>query len=279
MKKHDYLICVDSDGCAVDTMDIKHKRCFGPCMIREWRLDAWEKPILERWNEINLYSLTRGINRFKGLAMMLKEISGSYTLVEGIDSFVTWTEHAPELSNPALEKKIREMEQEIPVPTDTEIFRKALSWSKAVNTAIDELPWEEKRAFGGVKEAFEAVKSFADIAIVSAANKSAVLEEWERFGLLPLVDIMMCQEVGSKAYCIKTMLEEGYAADHILMVGDAPGDLDAAKINDVFFYPILVRHEQESWREFPAAAAIFHEGSFTPYEQKRIEAFYTNLCK
>ena len=29
-KQKDFLICVDSDGCAMDTMDIKHFRCFGP---------------------------------------------------------------------------------------------------------------------------------------------------------------------------------------------------------------------------------------------------------
>ena len=61
-----YLICVDSDGCAMDTMDIKHFRCFGPCMVKEWNLEPWAKPILQRWNQINLYTMTRGINRFKG---------------------------------------------------------------------------------------------------------------------------------------------------------------------------------------------------------------------
>ena len=31
------------------------------------------------------------------------------------------------------------------------------------------------------------------------------------------------------------------------MVGDAPGDMDAAESNGVQFYPILVNHEEESW--------------------------------
>ena len=38
-KDKDYLICVDSDGCAMDTMDIKHFNCFGPCMVAEWGLE------------------------------------------------------------------------------------------------------------------------------------------------------------------------------------------------------------------------------------------------
>ena len=79
-KKHDYLICVDSDGCAMDTMDIKHFRCFGPCMVEEWGLGQWAEPVLSRWNDINLYTMTRGINRFKGLAMALREINEQYTL-------------------------------------------------------------------------------------------------------------------------------------------------------------------------------------------------------
>ena len=37
-KRSDFLVCVDSDGCAMDTMDIKHIRCFGPCMVAEWGL-------------------------------------------------------------------------------------------------------------------------------------------------------------------------------------------------------------------------------------------------
>ena len=54
-KKRDFLICVDSDGCAMDTMDIKHIRCFGPCMVKEWGLGTWQEAILARWNDINLY--------------------------------------------------------------------------------------------------------------------------------------------------------------------------------------------------------------------------------
>ena len=57
-RKKEYLICIDSDGCAMDTMDIKHFQCFGPCMVREWGLEQWEDALLERWNEVNLYSIT-----------------------------------------------------------------------------------------------------------------------------------------------------------------------------------------------------------------------------
>ena len=90
VKKHDYLVCVDSDGCAMDTMDCKHIHCFGPRMVEEWGLEAWKEAILERWNVINLYSMTRGINRFKGLNMMLTEVNEQYTSIAGLSDLTDW---------------------------------------------------------------------------------------------------------------------------------------------------------------------------------------------
>ena len=124
----DYLICVDSDGCAVDTMDIKHKRCFGPCLVVEWGLERWKNEILARWDEINLYSMTRGINRFKGLVMMLKEVDARLTPIEGLFVLKSWVDTAKELSNPSLEAVIQ--------ANDAPVLKKALNWSYAVNRAI-----------------------------------------------------------------------------------------------------------------------------------------------
>ena len=103
-KKHDFLVCVDSDGCAMDTMNCKHFHCFGPCMVAQWGLDAWRNEILERWNVINLFSMTRGINRFKGLAMALGEIHEKYTPITGIAALQHWADTAPALSNDAVAK-------------------------------------------------------------------------------------------------------------------------------------------------------------------------------
>ena len=35
VRKHDFLVCVDSDGCVMDTMNCKHFHCFGPCLVRQ----------------------------------------------------------------------------------------------------------------------------------------------------------------------------------------------------------------------------------------------------
>ncbi|HIP87492.1 MAG TPA: HAD family hydrolase, partial [Anaerolineales bacterium] len=41
-----------------------------------------------------------------------------------------------------------------------------------------------------------------------------------------------------------------YPPDHVLMIGDAPGDLRAARANGALFYPINPGHEEESWQRF-----------------------------
>lgn len=272
-KRSDFLVCVDSDGCAMDTMDIKHIRCFGPCMVAEWGLEEWRDAILERWNEINLYTMTRGINRFKGLVRALSEIREKYCEIEELDALEKWVNETPELSNEALERELAKK--------DNVCLRKALAWSIAVNQSIDRLPEEDKKPFGGVLEALKKAYRDADIAIVSSANLGAVLDEWDFYGLLEYTDVVLAQDSGSKAFCIGELMKRGYAPDHVLMCGDAPGDLDAAEKNGVYYYPILVRHEAQSWEEFvKEGIGHFLNGTYGgSYQQKKKEQFLRNLGK
>lgn len=273
IKKKDFLICIDSDGCAIDTMDIKHIKCFGPCMVTEWNLEEWKDDILERWNEVNLYTLTRGINRFKGLAVALIEINDKYIQIDGLDEFVRWTEETKELSNESLEAEIEKI--------NNICLKKALEWSKSVNKSIDLLSDDEKCPFEGVKEAIITAKKVADIAIVSSANEKAVLDEWSQHGLLESVDIVLTQNIGSKAYCINKLIEKGYSRNNVLMVGDALGDLKAAEENEVLYYPIMVRKEKESWFRFTKdILERFTNNLYNgKYQEKVIAEFKANLSK
>lgn len=271
-KQKDYLICVDSDGCAMDTMDIKHFRCFGPCMVTEWDLEKWETPILDRWNEVNLYTMTRGINRFKGLAMALTEINEKYRSIEDLDTLCRWVETSPALSNDALQQAIAANPGSTSLP-------KALNWSVAVNKAIQALPESEIKPFALAREALAFAHEKADVAIVSSANLGAVLEEWEKHELLPHTDIVLAQNVGSKAFCIAELLKKGYDPDKVLMCGDAPGDLQAAEKNGVFYFPILVRNEKESWKEFMEKGfGHLLNGTYEgAYQNEKTTAFLQNL--
>ena len=264
VRRKPFLLCVDSDGCAMDTMNIKHFRCFGPCFADEWGLGAGRDAALRRWNEINLFSMTRGINRFLGLAHILTEL---FPDDQNVAAFSRWAQTSKELSECAVEAHAAE----------NPVFSKALAWSRAVNKAIGALTDEEKTAFGGVREVLqEAHKSF-DIAVVSSANYAAVEEEWRRSGLLPHVDVLTTQQDGSKAHCIAELLKKGYTPQNAVMCGDAPGDERAAAENGVHFYPILVRGEEASWEALPAFLGLVKQGSAEGEEARLKAAFLRNL--
>ena len=274
VRKHDYLVCVDSDGCVMDTMNCKHFNCFGPCMVDEWDLHEWRDAILERWNVVNLFSMTRGINRFKALAVCLSEIDKQYKKIEGIDALLHWAETAPALSNDGAAKAAAEATD----PAAKLVLLKALSWSKAVNAAIVKLPEELKVPYEGAREGLAAAHQFADVAMVSSANRDAVEEEWGKFGLLEHTDIVLAQDIGSKAACIKEMLKFGYDLDKVVMIGDAPGDSDAAEKNGVHYYPILVNHEKESWDEaIKVAFDKLRSGDYAAYGTEMKQKFLQNL--
>ena len=273
-KRKNFLVCIDSDGCAIDSMNIKHFECFGPEMIGEWNLEEWSEEILERWNYVNLFSLTRGINRFQGLLLALTEINEKYVKVEDLKSFADWVESTKELSNNSLARAIESS-------PDSVCLKKALSWSNRVNASIKKLPEEEVVPFGMVKEALIFAHKKADIAIVSSANLGAIMDEWERHELLPHVDLVLAQDAGTKAYCIAELLKKGYDRDNVIMCGDAPGDMDAAERNGVFYYPIKVNLEKESWLEFiDVGFNKLLDGSYAgKYQTLKNDEFIKNLSK
>lgn len=265
-KDKEFLVCVDSDGCAMDTMEVKHRKCFAPRALELWGLQEIESRFFEIWNMVNLYSKTRGLNRFKGLVKTFELLAAEGINMPDFSSIRKWTETSPELSNPALEKAIAE--------TKDEQLVKTLEWSKSVNKAIDEL-YGEDNPFPNVKESLEIISASADIAIVSSANGGAVQAEWTRHELAPYVQVMLGQEAGSKVACIQGLKDYGHSNHHVLMVGDAPGDLQAAISNEVLFYPILVGKEGFSWSRLASEAlAKFLDGSYKgEYQQRLIEEF------
>ncbi|MGN1024938.1 MAG: HAD family hydrolase [Faecousia sp.] len=267
----EYLICIDSDGCAIDSMEIKHRRCFGPCIIDIWHLEPFRQEILDRWNEMNLYSMTRGINRFLGLEKMLTEINSAYRPIEGLLAYSGWCHTTENFSNGAIEAEIQKAGSH-------PIFRQVLAWSQAVNRAITEIS-PQIRPFPGVKTALDRMRKHADIAIVSSANPQAVAEEWTRFGFMEYVDYVMAQDAGTKSDCIERLIALGYSRDHILVLGDAPGDARAASGNGVWYYPILAGGESGSWDRLSEEALprLFAGLYDQKYQRSLLTQFYHNL--
>lgn len=269
-KVNDFLVCVDSDGCAMDTMEIKHRKCFAPEMIKTWNLQENEEYILNLWYDLNLYTQTRGINRFKGLAETFKIIREKGIEIEDLDSLLNWVDTTKELSNRSLKNEIEK--------TDSKALKMALEWSLNVNEAIENLPKGDE-PFENVKEGLEALSKKVDISVVSSANGEALNDEWNRNDLVRYLRALLGQEAGTKQHCIAELKKKGYDTDKILMVGDAPGDLQAAKNNDVRFYPILVNKEGFSWeRLVEEAVPKLINGEFDEvYQNQLIEEFDDSL--
>lgn len=268
-KRKEYLLCVDSDGCVIDGMTIKHKECFGPALIEIWPFAKYEKEILEYWNRINLYSTTRGINRFKGLLKTLIYINGRGYSKVNIKELERWVETTDELSNTSLKNEIKK--------TKVEVLEKALLWSNKVNEKIKNLSDEKKLSYSGVEECFAKIRNYADIAVVSSANKKAVEKEWEYNKLTEYVDVLMTQECGSKTFCIQQLLKLGYKKDKVIMIGDAPGDIESAKKCGILYYPILVDKETKSWKRFQNVVIDkFIDGSYKADGMKEYENEFNN---
>ena len=254
----------------MNTMDVKHMRCFGPCLVYEWDLGEYREEIIRLWRKVNLLSVSRGVNRFQGLAQVLKNIHENYTQVEGLEGYLRWAESAQELSDKSLEDAFEK--------TENICMKKALDWSRLANQSMAMVSDTKKPPFEGTEDALRLAREQADIVILTAANRQEINKEWEVFELAQYTDLLMAQEDGRKEECLKELLEKGYEKDHVLMVGDAPADLAAAQAAGVLFYPILAYQERESWENFSEALDHFTNEDYAgSYQEERIKEFQENL--
>ena len=269
----DFLVCIDSDGCAMDTMNVKHKTCFGPKFVDVYGLGAYRERVQTLWENINLYTKTRGVNRFQALVLALRAIreQNICPLAHEFDALEKWVAETTALSNQALKAEAEK--------TGNPQLQLALSWSYAVNEAIEALP-DAEYAYRGVRAAMAQISRFADIFVVSSANGEALAHEWQFCGLTGYLRAMFGQEAGTKASLIERLTSlGGYDKSRVLMIGDAPGDLRAAEKNGVLFYPILAGKEEQSWQALPAEALerFASETYAGAYQQACISAFHENL--
>ena len=59
-KRREFLVCMDSDGCVMNTVQIKHTTVMCPELIRVFALEDYADFVSAAWEEINLHTLTRG---------------------------------------------------------------------------------------------------------------------------------------------------------------------------------------------------------------------------
>jgi phosphoglycolate phosphatase-like HAD superfamily hydrolase len=245
----EFFIGIDSDGCAFDTMEIKHKECFTPNIIKHWDLQPVSKYAREAAEFVNLYSKWRGINRWPALVMVfdllrerdeVRRRGVSIPQANSIRAFIDQEQYPH--SNDGLQAYMQAH------PGDPELER-GMVWTTAVNATIADMV-HGVPPFPYVRESLQAMHAKADMIVVSATPCEALNKEWDEHDLAQYVSAIAGQEMGKKAVHLELAAAGRYEADHILMIGDAPGDRRAAKANDALFYPINPGDEERSWQHF-----------------------------
>ena len=128
----EFFIGIDSDGCVFDTMEVKHKECFIPNIIKHYGLAAISKYVREAAEFINLYSCHRGVNRFPGLVMTMDlvqsrpEVLRRRPRIPALVGLRGWIERETRLSNPVLAAEVK-------AAGDADLAT-ALAWSEAVES-------------------------------------------------------------------------------------------------------------------------------------------------
>ncbi|MCH8047162.1 MAG: HAD family hydrolase [Planctomycetes bacterium] len=272
--QHDFLVGIDSDGCAFDTMELKHKECFIPHTINFYELQGVSKYAREAAEFVNLYSKSRGINRFPALVETLEwlqkrpEVKARNVHPVVPESLATWVKEETKLGNPALQAKVE-------AEGDADL-KHALDWSTAVNETIAGMV-RYVPPFPNVRECLERLADVADMLVVSATPNEALAAEWEEHDIVKFVAAVCGQESGSKKETLANAAK--YAENHTLMIGDAPGDRKAAEANHCLFFPINPGQEEASWKRFlDEGIDKFLSGQFAgEYQAALVEEFESFL--
>jgi phosphoglycolate phosphatase-like HAD superfamily hydrolase len=272
--KHDFFVGIDSDGCAFDTMELKQKECFIPVTINYWGLQGVSKYYREASEFVNLYSQSRGINRFPALVEAMDwtakrpEVRARGVPVRVPQSLRDWIKRETKLGNPALEKAAQ--------ATGDPGLKLALAWSMAVNEAVEALV-RGVPPFPFVRESLQKLTGKADILVVSATPQDALNREWAEHDLSQYVVAIAGQEHGTKKELLG--MAARFPKGHTLMVGDALGDYKAAQANQALFFPINPGAEEASWKRFfEEGIDRFLSGTFAgKYQEELLAEFEAYL--
>lgn len=276
-KKNDYLVAVDSDGCAFDSMEIKHKECFIPNFIKFFSLQPVSRFAREAAEFTNLYSKSRGANRFIAYLLAVDllaerpEVQARNVTLPKLQGLRDWMDRETKLGTKTIKPEAEK--------TGDPDLKLCYDWSSTVDATIADLV-HGVPPFPGVQEALQEIKNrAADVIVCSATPTAALQSEWTEHGIVEFVAEICGQEAGSKTEILTAAKALGYEADKMLMVGDAPGDMKAAVAVGAHFYPINPGHEEASWERFNnESLAKFFAGEYGgEYEQKVIAEFETYL--
>src|SRR5436189_6157705 len=170
----EFFIGIDSDGCIFDSMEIKHKECFTPMFIKHFELQAASKYAREVWEFVNLYSKTRGANRFPALSRALNllrerpQVKARNVRVADTKALDEWWARETKLGNATLAAEVK---------NGNKGLEQVKRWSDAVNHAIEEIV-KGVPPFPLVRESLEKLTQKADAMCISQTPSDALRREW-----------------------------------------------------------------------------------------------------
>jgi len=270
--ERDFFVGIDSDGCVFDTMEIKQKECFCPAFINVFGLQPVAKYARETVEFVNLYSKDRGCNRFISADKVLdlirerREVRARGIEIPAMSGLKEWIKRESKLGNPTLKEEL----ERNPDPDLAVTYR----WSIEANEAIEKIV-RNCPPFPFARESLKKLREKADAIVVSQTPGHALEREWREHGIDGEVRIIAGQEMGTKTQHLAFATEGKYKPGRVLMIGDAYGDLKAARANKALFFPINPGHEEKSWeRFFNEALERFLGGTYAgQYEARLIEEF------
>lgn len=249
----DFFIGIDSDGCAFDSMGIKQRECFCPMLIGYFGLQPVAQAARECKDFADLFSKTRGANRHKTAVRIIRDLLPTHPMVKERDfevpqfpHYFKWVDDPNSLlSNEGLEQAVKNAQSE----EERKELQQVLKWSYRVNELVTEIV-RDVPPFPHVRESLEKIQAKADVIVCSATPNEALQREWEEHDIAKYVKVIAGQEMGKKAEHLDYATTGKYEKNHVLMIGDAPGDLKAARSVNALFYPINPGNEAKSWKRF-----------------------------
>ena len=270
MKRAAFLIGIDSDGTAFDSMNMKHLDAFIPAALEIWPM---RETVAARFTEIektvNLFSSLRGINRFPGLLEAFERLEKDFPEEKGLpvpDDLRAYIEGVTRYSPATLKAWMEDH-------PSAELDR-VLAWSDRADELFSKA-CEGLMPYPGVKEAMEEACHSAAIAVVSSAAKASLEKDWAAGGLTPFVDYLMSQEDGSKTAQLQKAMAQCGSGVKALMLGDTDSDGVSAHEAGALFYPIMPGNEAASWKRFrEEILPLFLAGQ---YDEATEAGYYSEL--
>lgn len=273
--QHEFFVGIDSDGCVFNSMEVKHNDCFSVNLVKHFGLASISRQVHQAWDFVNLYSTTRGTNRFKAILLVcdfLREMSivqNMGVVVPELSYLREWSETETKLGNPALQAAIDNATGE-----RYDELSQVMTWSLGVNESVAEIVYNLP-PFPGVRETLERLQGKADVIVVSATPDEALIREWAEHEIDNYVAVIAGQEMGTKTEHLTITTKDRYSENHVLMLGDSPGDLKAARDVGALFFPVNPGAEDASWQLLlDEAMEKFFNGQYAgAYETVLIDKF------